>query len=291
MNLFVFGLGYSASHFVDARSDRFQTTATVTSRVKADAMSRAGLNVHVFSPDERDPAIEDAIEGSDLALASIGPAADGDPALKTFGEALARAENLGTIVYLSTIGVYGDHGGAWIDETSACHPANERSQWRLRAEDDWRALGAKSGKAVHILRLAGIYGPGLNALVNLRNGTARRIIKPGQVFNRIHVADIGAAIDACFAFKGEGRIWNVTDNEPAPAEDVVTFAASLLGVEPPPAIAFESANLSPMARSFYGETKRVRNRSMREDLGVTLACPTYREGILALFEAGEGRAT
>ena len=289
MNLMIFGLGYSARHFIEARADRFDTTATVTTAEKARALSRPGRDVRVFSPDERDAGIEKAIARADAALVSIGPDEDGDPALRAYGDALARVERLRTIVYLSTIGVYGDHGGAWIDETTPCEPTNGRSRQRLRVENEWLALGARAGKSVHILRLAGIYGPGQNALVNLRNGNARRIVKPGQVFNRIHVADIGAAIDACLTYKGAGRVWNVCDDEPAPAEDVVTFAAELLGVEPPPLVDFATANLSPMARSFYSECKRASNRAMKQDLGVRLTYPTYRKAMRALLAAGEGR--
>ncbi len=143
-----------------------------------------------------------------------------------------------------------------------------------------------------MLRLAGIYGPGQNALANLRAGTARRIVKQGQVFNRIHVEDIARAIDAAFAFADQqaDRVWNVSDNEPAPPQDVVTYAANLLGVEPPPELDFDTATLSPMARSFYAECKRCSNRAMREELGVALACTTYREGMDQLYAAGEGAA-
>ena len=289
MNLVIFGLGYSAGWFARTRAEKLTTTATTTTPEKARALTRENLDVLVFSPDARDPRIEPAIAGADAALVSIGPDEAGDPAFNVYGGALSRATNLRTIVYLSTIGVYGDYGGAWIDEGAECRPSNARSQWRLRVEDQWRAFGEAAGKRVHILRLAGIYGPGQNALVNLRNGVARRIVKPGQVFNRIHVADIGAAIDACLTYKGAGRVWNVCDDEPAPAEDVVTFAAELLGVEPPPLVDFATASLSPMARSFYSECKRASNRAMKQDLGVRLTYPTYRKAMRALLAAGEGR--
>lgn len=288
MNLLIFGLGYSALHFAQTRGAAFQTTASVTSADKARALSVAGREVMVFAPGETDPRLGERVANADALLVSIPPDAAGDPVLTAFGAEIAGAKALRHIVYLSTIGVYGDHMGAWIDETALCHPVNERSQWRLAAESQWLALAAQTGKAVHILRLAGIYGPGQNALVNLRNGAARRIIKPGQVFNRIHVEDISRAIEACLKHEG-GGVWNIADDEPAPAEDVVTFAAQLLGLEPPPAVRFEDARMSPMARSFYAETKRVSNRAMKERLGVELAWPTYREGIRGLWEAGDGR--
>jgi nucleoside-diphosphate-sugar epimerase len=288
MNLIIFGLGYSAGYFANSRLGDHAMTATVTTREKALQTTRPGLAVHVFSPDERDPEIVAAVEHADAALVSIGPDADGDPTLKAFGDVIASAARLRTIVYLSTIGVYGDHAGAWIDEAADCHPTNERSQWRLRVEEEWRSLAARTGKAAHSLRLAGIYGPGQNALVNLRNGTARRLVKPGQVFNRIHVADIASAIEACLAYPGKTRVWNVADDEPAPAEDVVTYAAELLGVEPPPLIDFATATLSPMARSFYAECKRVKNDALKRELGVQPTYATYRDGIRALYDAGDG---
>lgn len=289
MNLMIFGLGYSAANFLDASVVAGKTTATVTTAAKARSFTRPGLDVRVFAPDYVDDEIQTAIARADAALVSIGPDADGDPTLNAFTDAIVAAPNLRTIVYLSTIGVYGDYAGAWIDESAECRPMNARSKWRLEAETRWIALGERAGKTVHVLRLAGIYGPGRNALVNLKNGTARRIVQKGQVFNRIHVADIGAAIAACLTYRGVRRIWNVTDEEPASGADVVACAADLLGIDPPPEIPLESAALSPMARSFYGESKRVSNKALRAELDVGLAYPTYREGLRALLEAGEGR--
>ncbi len=290
MNLVVFGLGYSAGYFVETRGARHDVTATVTTPEKAQALTRAGLDVFVFSNDASDPRIAGRIERTQAALVSIAPDAKGEPTLRAFADELARAPDLRRVVYLSTIGVYGDHAGAWVDEQAACRPLNERGGWRLQAEDAWRAFGLANDVAVDVLRLAGIYGPDQNALVNLRNGTARRIVKPGQVFNRIHVEDIARAIEACLAREGPGQVWNVADDEPAPAQDVVDYAAALMGVAPPPELAFDRADLSPMARSFYAECKRASNRALRERLGVRLAYPTYREALRALFAAGEGRA-
>jgi nucleoside-diphosphate-sugar epimerase len=289
MKIMIFGLGYSALYFVRAHSGEFTMAATVTSAEKASALRGPGLDVMVFSPEQSDPAIASAIADADFMLVSIPPDEQGDPVLSAFRDTISHAPKLRAIVYLSTIGVYGDHAGAWVDETSECHPSNDRSQWRLQAEREWLSLGASAHKSAHILRLAGIYGPGQNALINLRKGSARRIVKPGQVFNRIHVEDIARAIYACLRHDG-GGVWNVSDDAPAPAEDVVTFAAQLLGVEPPPEVAFEQAQMSPMARSFYSETKRASNRAMKDELGVKLAYPTYREALRALYNSGEGRA-
>lgn len=290
MTVFVFGLGYSALHFLRRPAEGEDNPAgTVTTRAKAQALARGGIATFVFDGEAADPGIAERLAAADSLLVSIPPDADGDPVLRHFGATIARAPRLERIIYLSTIGVYGDHDGRWIDETNVPHPVNERSRDRLAAERAWQDLAAPTGKSVHILRLAGIYGPGQNALVNLRNGTARRIVKPGQIFNRIHVEDIARAIAAARAYAGAGGVWNVTDDEPAPAQDVVAYAAGLLSIAPPPEIAFDTADLSPMARSFYGESKRVANNALKQRLGAALAFPTYREGLRHLYETGEGR--
>ena len=281
MNLLVFGCGYSASHFLARHAQPFAHIAATTRGSRPDSGDL--VQRLVFDGRSAEPAVLAALADADALLVSVPPDETGDPVLAHFGAALRVSPKLSRIVYLSTIGVYGDHGGAWIDEATPASPQSARSITRLQAERDWQALGEASGKAVHILRLAGIYGPGQNALVNLRNGTARRIVKPGQVFNRIHVEDIARAIAACFARKA-GGVWNVTDNEPAPPQDVVAYAAQLLGMVPPPELDFATTGLSPMARSFYSENKRVANRRLVETLGVTLAFPTYREGMQALAQ-------
>jgi nucleoside-diphosphate-sugar epimerase len=288
-DLFVFGLGYSAVHFARACRDRFSRVAgTVTSSDKADALAREGMATHLFAPDRVDPAIDNEIAGADVLLVSIPPDEAGDPVLARFAARIAAAPRLSWIGYLSTIGVYGDHGGAWVDEATPPNPRSERSRERLAAEDAWRALGARSGKAVHIFRIAGIYGPGRNALRQLAEGSARRIIKEGQVFNRIHVDDIAAVLMASIDRPRAGAVYNLADDEPAPAPDVVVYAAGLAGVAPPPAILFADASLGPLAASFYGESKRARNRLIKDELGVRLRYPTYRDGLRALRAAGEG---
>ena len=289
MKLFVFGLGYSALHIAQRlHLAGAELTATVRSRAKAEALAQAGITGRVFSPDHQDDEIALGIADSDAILVSIPPGESGDPVLASFADRIAAAPNLRWVGYLSTVGVYGDHGGGWVDETTPATPADGRSRVRAAAEQAWLAFGAGSGIAVQIFRLSGIYGPGRNPLVQLAAGTARRIVKPGQVFNRIHVADIAAVVEASLARPRRGGIYNVTDNEPAPPQDVVAFAAGLCGIEPPPEIPFESAELSPMARSFYAESKRVRNDSIKRELGVHLRYPTYREGLTALRADGEG---
>ncbi len=294
-DLFVFGMGYSAGHYARTRAHAHgRVWASVRSREKRDRLRAQGFGAFALEDEADAQPLRDALARCARVLVSTPPVATaageaGDPTLAAFGEALRQAPALARIVYLSTVGVYGDHSGAWIDESAQPRPSNQRSLWRLAAEAHWLALGAARGAPAHVLRLAGIYGPGQNALVNLKAGTAKRIVKPGQVFNRIHVEDIARAIDAAFLVEGPGAAWNVSDDEPAPPQDVVAYAAQLLGVAPPPEIAFETAQLSPMARSFYGECKRVSNRAMKERLGVRLAYPTYREALRALLEAGEGR--
>ena len=281
MKLLCLGLGYTARQFVSDHGARLSHVAATY----RDPDTRAALIRRNVEPVPADAAgaaaLTAAIRGSDAILVSAGPDDAGDPFLTRVAEALAGAHDRPRILYLSTVGVYGDHGGAWVDEETVPNPASKRSRLRLAAENGWRA----SGVDVQIFRLAGIYGPGQNALENLRAGTAKRIVKPGQVFNRIHVADIARVVAAGLERGAPGAIWNVADDEPAPPQEVVTFAAGLLGVEPPPETAFDTAELAPMARSFYGENKRVSNRAIRQKLGVTLRYPTYREGISALYEA------
>ena len=289
MNLFAFGLGYSAQHFVHGHARAFANVAG-TVRDAAVARPLAGdAEILHFGPDGADPKIEERLSSADVILVSVAPGTSVDPVLARFGRRLAAIRRPQRILYLSTIGVYGDRGGEWVDETELPTPVSERSKVRVQAEKAWMTLAKDRSKTVHILRLSGIYGPGRNALVNLAKGGAHRYIKPGQVFNRIHVEDIARATAALIGHDGPSDVWNVTDDEPAPPQDVVTFAAEMMGIEPPPAQDFATAELSPMARSFYGENKRCSNRKIKEELGVELAYPTYREGISALWADGEGR--
>jgi nucleoside-diphosphate-sugar epimerase len=190
------------------------------------------------------------------------------------------------IGYLSTIGVYGDHQGRWIDEDCPVAPLSRESRYRVLAEAQWLEFGQAVGAPAHLFRLPGIYGPGGRSQIDaLRAGRARRIVKPGQVFNRIHVDDLAETVIASMRRPGGSAVFNVTDDEPAPANDVVTHAARLLGIDPPPEIAFEDAELPPFAVHFYAECKRVRNQRIKQELGVTLRYPTYREGLAAVLAA------
>ena len=288
--LVCFGLGYSAEHYVARFGDGFEhIVGTVRGAERAAALNArfgARLKVLAFDGTSATPDLTNAIGEADVALVSIPQTANGDPVLAAFGEALRHTSHLRSVVYLSTVGVYGDRGGAWVDEETPPRPDSERGRERLAAEQAWQTFGQRSHKPVAILRLAGIYGPGRNALVQIARGEARRIVKPGQVFNRIHVGDIAQAIDAAFAREANG-IFNVTDDEPAPPADPIVFAAQLLGRDPPPEIRFEDAapSMSPMALSFWQDCRRVRNDKLKRELGVTLDYPTYREGLRTLFGA------
>jgi nucleoside-diphosphate-sugar epimerase len=247
-------------------------TVIGTTRHRTEALRAEGVEPLVW-PGDLAPALARATH----VLASAGPDANGDPFLQAALPAIraARAEWVG---YLSTTSVYGDRQGAWVDEETPLSPNSARAVERVLAERQWLATGLP----VHVFRLAGIYGPGRGPFEKVRDGSARRIIKPGQVFGRIHVEDIATVLLASMARPNPGRIYNVTDDEPAPAEDVLSHAAALLGLPEPPAIPFEQAQMTPMARSFYLESKRVRNDRIKAELGVTLAYPDYRSGLAAL---------
>ena len=287
--LLCFGLGYSAEHFIGMFGKRFaRIIGTVRSAERAAALnsdSGGRRKVVVFDGKTPTPEIEQAIGDADMALVSIPQTETGDPVLAACGETLSTSR-LRSIVYLSTVGVYGDRGGAWVDEDTVAQPDTARARHRLFAERRWQEFGARSGAAVAILRLAGIYGPQRSALIQIERGTARRIVRPGQVFNRIHVSDIAQAIDAAFTRNAAG-IFNIADDEPSSPEDPIVFAAELLGRDPPPKVSFEEAapSMSPMALSFWQDCRRARNDKLKRDLGVTLMYPTYREGLRALLDA------
>ena len=291
--LLCLGLGYCAEHYVAQHRARFtRIVGTTRSTERAAALSGGGrIEMMMFDSVSPTPNVIAAAHDADAVLISAAPDEHGDPVLRALGNALTAASHLATVILLSTVGVYGDRGGGWVDETAALEPVHERSRPRVAAEQAWQAFGRERGIPVAILRLSGIYGPRQNALVNVRLGRARNIDKPGQVFNRIHVDDIAQAIDAAFARKADG-VFNVTDDAPSPPGDPIVFAASLLGVAPPPVIPFAEAvkTMSPLAASFYAENRRVRNDKLKQVLGVRLRYPTYREGLRALHAHGEAQS-
>lgn len=285
--LFCFGLGYSAQALGRAlRAGGWSVGGTARTAESRKALLAAGWeDVHLYDRDRPldDPAA--ALAGATHLLSSVPPDAPGDPVLERNAGAIVALAGLCWVGYLSTTGVYGDRGGAEVDERSTRNPASERGRRRVAAEDDWLALWRDAGVPVHIFRLAGIYGPGRNALETVRRGQARRIRKPGQVFGRIHVDDIVATLVASIARPNPGAVYNVVDDEPAPPDEVIAHACELLGLEPPPVENFDDVKqtMSAMARSFYSENKRVSNHRIKEELGVRLRWPSYREGLAGLL--------
>ncbi|MDE3240457.1 MAG: SDR family oxidoreductase [Paracoccaceae bacterium] len=280
------GHGYSAG-VLGRRllKEGWRVIGTTRTAEKAERMRAEGVEPVIWPGGDLGPALAEATH----LLTSVAPDDDGDPVLRDAGDAIAGAA--GHIVwagYLSTTGVYGDRQGGWVDETSDLRPATRRGEARVAAEAAWQALAAQSGLALHIFRLAGIYGPGRGPFAKVKDGSARRIVKPGQVFSRIHVDDIATVLRASMARPDPGAIYNVCDDDPAPPEDVLAHAAELLGLPPPPEVPFEAAEMSPMARSFYAESKSVRNDRIKRDLGVNLAYPDYRAGLAALLAQEQG---
>lgn len=273
------GHGYSAQALARLLIPQGWTViGTTRSAARAEAFRAAGVEP-LLLPGPLAPALARASH----ILTSVAPDAAGDPILRDHAAELAGARPLWA-GYLSTTAVYGDHQGAWVDEDTPLTPTTERGAARVRAEGDWAALGLP----LHIFRLAGIYGPGRGPFEKVRDGSARRILKPGQVFSRIHVEDIAQVVAASIAQPHPGRAYNVCDDDPAPPEDVIGHAAELLGLPLPPAVPYNQAEMTPMARSFYAESKRVRNDRIKSELGVRLLFPTYREGLAALLAGGAG---
>jgi nucleoside-diphosphate-sugar epimerase len=282
--LFCFGLGYSARalgrHLAESGT---RLAGTCREAAKAAAFRESGIAATVF--DREHDLAEGALDGVTHILVSVPPDAAGDPVAERQGAALAALPGLAWVGYLSTTGVYGDRGGAWVDEDAALVPSGERGRRRVAAEAQWQDLWRRTGVPVHIFRLAGIYGPGRSAFDTLRAGTAQRIDKPGQVFSRIHVGDLAQVLAASIARPNPGAVYNVADDEPAAPADVVAHAALLLGRAPPPLVPFAAASLSPMARSFYDDNKRVANGRIRRELGISLRYPDYRAGLAAILAA------
>lgn len=281
--LFCFGLGYSALALAEQlKAEGWAVAGTCRTSEKQDDLERRGFRIHLYGRGNElcDPAA--AFGDATHILHSIPPDGDGDPVLDRHGGALGGLRHLQWFGYLSTTGVYGDRGGGWVDEASELRPTGERGRRRVAAEQGWKALHVSRGLPLHVFRLAGIYGPGRSALDTVRGPGARRIIKPGQVFSRIHVDDIVQVLRASIVRPNPGAVYNLCDDDPAPPWEVIEYAAELLGLPPPPAVPFEQAQMSEMARSFYDDNKRVRNDRIKTELGVTLRYADYRAGLRAL---------
>ena len=285
-HMMFFGFGFCAAALAPSlKAQGWRLSATCRTPEKAAQLAAQNIEALIW-PDEAAAFSAADLDGVTHGLISAPPEAAGDPVLAKAGAALAaRASALQWLGYLSTTGVYGDHGGAWIDEDTPPGRVGERGQKRVDAEAQWAQFGAQYELPIMYYRLAGIYGPGRNQLTSVANHTARRIDKPGQVFSRIHVQDIATILAASIDQPNPGRAYNLCDDEPAPPQDVVAFAAELLGHEPPPLLPFETVSLSPMARSFYGDNKRTSNQRVKDELGVSLRYPNYRDGLTALFNS------
>ena len=284
--LLTLGHGYSAAALARLLLPRgWSVIGATRTEDKAARIARDGIEPLVWPGADPRPALDRASH----VLLSAAPGAEGDPVLAAMGDEIAaRSGQIAWLGYLSTTGVYGDHGGGWVDEDTPLAPSTRRGQQRVIAEGAWTRLAEEHGLPLHIFRLAGIYGPGRGPFAKVRAGTARRIVKPGQVFSRIHVDDIAQVLDASITRPNPIRAYNVCDNDPAPPQDVIAHAAELLGLPLPPEVDFDSAEMTPMARSFYAESKRVRNDRIRDELGVDLRYPDYRTGLAALLaESGE----
>lgn len=282
--LFCFGYGYTARALARRlAADGWSIAATARDAEKAAAIETDGATPVLWSDDG---LAAGALDDVDAVLISTPPNETGCPSFRAGADRLAgRAEEIRWIGYLSSNAVYGDHDGAWIDETSALFPSSPRAHRRVAAGADWTAFAVERALPLVIFRLPGIYGPGRSALDTVRQGRAKRIYKEGQVFNRMHVDDIAAALHASLKNPRADTLFNLSDDEPAPPQDVIEFACELLGVEPPPLVALENADLSNMARSFYADNKRVRNTLMKDRLDIVLQYPTYREGLRAIYAA------
>jgi len=275
MHLFCFGLGYSATNLANSLLDQgWRVSGTCRTTEKFPQLKTMGITPYIFDNDLPLDNVWDMQSVTHILL-SIPPSKDGDIVLNYHLNDLQNLPNLKWIGYLSTTGVYGDHKGDWVDENTPVSPPNERSKLRVTAENAW----LDSGMPVNIFRLSGIYGKGRSAIDAIKDGTARRIYKKDQVFSRIHVEDITNILEASINKPDCGQIYNCADDMPAPQEEVVTYAAKLLGVDPPPLIDFEKADISAMARSFYANNRRVSNKKIKEELGVKLQYPDYKNGL------------
>ncbi|WP_339858936.1 SDR family oxidoreductase [Thalassospira alkalitolerans] len=283
--LFCFGLGFSARLVADRlRDEGWKIAGTTRSTDKADALRAQGIEPYIFSDDTPVADIQTALDGVTHILVSAPPGGNGDPVLAHHAHDLAALPDGTWIGYLSTTGVYGDRDGAVVTEDDDLLPSGKRGRRRVAAEKAWFDLGRRHGLCVQSFRLAGIYGPGRNALETVRSGRARRVVKAGQVFSRIHVNDIAQTVLASIKRPDAGAAYNVCDDDAAPPQDVIAYASGLLGMDPPPEEDFATADLSSMAASFYEDNKRVANDRIKAELGVKLRFTDYKSGLLTLHD-------
>lgn len=281
--LFCFGYGYTADALVRQlrAAGGWDIVATTRDPAKRDVMEAHKIETHLFSNNYMMPDPLQAMMGATHILVSTPPDDQGDPSFRLYGEDVVQLPNVQWVGYLSATNVYGDRSGEWVDETNEAQPTSKRGTRRLRAEQQWASLYDRYGLPLHIFRLAGIYGPGRSALESVRAGSARRINKPGQAFSRIHVDDIIQTLMASMAKPNPGAVYNIADDYPAASHEVIAYTCELLGKPVPPLLDYASADLAPITMSFYSDNKRVRNDRIKDELGVRLQYPTFREGLLA----------
>ena len=286
-HLLCFGFGYSAQALARVLGPGWSVTGT--SRGGGAPSAPAGANVRCLRFDRDHPLEPTAFAGVTHVLLSVPPDEAGDPVFDRHRDDIAAISGLAWLGCLSTTGVYGNRDGGWVDESAELRPSGARGRRRAAAEAAWLDLWRNRDVPVHVFRLAGIYGPGRSPFDALRAGGAKRIDKPGQVFSRIHVEDLADVLMASIARPRPGAVYNVCDDEPAASAEVIAHAAALLGVPAPPLVPFDAAELSPMARSFYDDNKRVSNVLIKRELGVALRYPNYRGGLAAILAAEAAR--
>ena len=289
--LFCFGYGYTAS-FMSERLRKFgwKVAGTTTDPEKKVFLKQAGIEALLYDQNRTITDPYQTFKDVTHVLLCIPPGADGDPVVDVHGSDLAKMPNIEWVGYLSTTAVYGNQEGAWVDESTQPNPESRRGALRLRAEQQWQFLHLNEGLPLHTFRLSGIYGPGRSAIDSVRTGTARRIDKPDHVFNRVHVEDIVQVLIASMNKPNPGAIYNVSDDFPSPSHEVVSFACNLIGIDPPPLIPFDQAEMAPIVRSFYKDNKRVRNDRIKAELGVNLLYPDYHSGLQACMDVEEQTA-
>lgn len=282
-NIFCFGYGYTCGYLGEILQDEgaWNISGTTRDSDRKKFLKEHGIKAHIFDYDVPLPDALYIMRDVTHLLISTPPSGDGDPVFNLHAEDIAQLPNLKWVGYLSTTGPYGDRGGDWVDENSTVRPTTKRGSRRLKAEEQWLSLMKAGDFPLHIFRLSGIYGPERSALDSVVSGIARRINKPGHVFNRIHVEDLVRIIRASMAAPSPGAIYNVCDDMPAPSHEVIDYACQLLNVESPELLPFDSTDLAPITLSFYADNKRIRNDKIKNDLGVCLKYPTYKEGLKA----------
>ncbi len=285
--LFCFGYGYTCDYLGHAlqRAGGWTVSGTTRDPDKRRMLLSQRIRAHIFDYEHPLPDPYFILRDVTHLLISTPPDDDGDPTFNMHGEDLLRLPNLEWVGYLSTTGVYGDRNGGWVDENSEIRPGSRRGSRRVRAEEQWYSLFEHHGLPLHIFRLSGIYGPGRSALDSVRAGVARRIDKPGQAFNRIHVEDIVQVLMASFDRPRPGAVYNLADDDPEPSHEVIRYACELLNILPPPLIPYDEADMAPIARSFYQDNKRIKNDLIKNELGVVLKYPNFREGLIGCLEA------